>query len=56
MEESQITRGRGRPRVTIKKGLEINELEKTYKFFYRTLGGIKFGCCCKYCFVNITFC
>jgi len=32
MEGTQITRGRGRPRKTIKKDLEINELEKDMVF------------------------
>ena len=28
IEDSQITRGRGRPRKTIRKDLEINELDQ----------------------------
>jgi hypothetical protein len=28
MEDGQITRGRGRPRKTIRKDLEINELDQ----------------------------
>jgi len=32
IEGSQVTRGRGRPRKTIRKGLEINELEKDMVF------------------------
>jgi len=36
MEGSQITRGRGRPRKTIKKDIEINELDRNM-VYNRTL-------------------
>jgi hypothetical protein len=63
MEESQVKRGRGRPRKTIRetirKDLEVNELDSNM-VYDRTLcrnlihvatplSGIKLGCCCCCC-------
>jgi len=60
MEESQVKRGRGRPkktiRETIRKYLEINELDPNMVFdrtlwrhlihVANPLSGIRLGCCC----------
>jgi hypothetical protein len=65
MEESQIKRGRGRPRKTIRKDLEVNELDLNIVYdrtLWRNLihvatplSGIRLGgccCCCLRCLTN----
>jgi len=49
MEKSHVKRGKGRPkktiRETIRKDLEVNELDSNL-VYDRTLSGIRLGCCC----------